>query len=109
MTGGAGFIGSNLVEALLDLGEVMVVDNLSTGNQANIDSLIMDGACFREANILDYERMVKVTHGVDVIFHHAALASVSGSIENPAKSNAVNVTGILNVLEARALGLSQVD
>jgi len=100
VTGGAGFIGSNLAEALLDLGEVLVVDDLSTGNQTNIDSLIENSLCFHEVNILDYEKMVKVTHGVDVIFHHAALASVSGSIENPAKSNAVNVTGTLSVLEA---------
>ena len=100
VTGGAGFIGSNLVEELLDSGEVYVIDDLSTGDIENIEILMDKGVSFIEANILDYEKLVEVSRGIDFIFHQAALPSVSRSIDDPVKSNLVNVSGTLNVLEA---------
>ena len=100
MTGGAGFIGSNLVEELLDLGEVSVIDDLSTGDIENIELLVDKGVSFIEASILDNEKLVDVSRGIDFIFHLAALPSVSRSIDDPVKSNLVNVSGTLNVLEA---------
>ncbi len=100
MTGGAGFIGSNLVEELLDLGEVSVIDDLSTGDIENIELLVDKGVSFIEASILDNEKLVDVSRGIDFIFHQAALPSVSRSIDDPVKSNLVNVSGTLNVLEA---------
>ena len=100
MTGGAGFIGSNIVEELLDLGEVSVIDDLSTGDIENIELLVDKGASFIEASILDNEKLVDVSRGIDFIFHQAALPSVSRSIDDPVKSNLVNVSGTLNVLEA---------
>ena len=100
VTGGAGFIGSNLVEELLDSGEVYVIDDLSTGDIENIEILVDKGVSFIEANILDYEKLVEVSRGIDFIFHQAALPSVSRSIDDPVKSNLVNVSGTLNVLEA---------
>jgi len=100
VTGGAGFIGSNLVEELLDLGEVSVIDDLSTGDIENIELLVDKGVSFIEASILDNEKLVDVSRGIDFIFHQAALPSVSRSIDDPVKSNLVNVSGTLNVLEA---------
>lgn len=100
MTGGAGFIGSNLVEELHDLGEVSVIDDLSTGDIENIELLVDKGVNFIEASILDNEKLVDVSRGIDYIFHQAALPSVSRSIDDPVKSNLINVSGTLNVLEA---------
>ena len=100
MTGGAGFIGSNLSEELLGLGEVLVVDDLSTGDFENVRFLVDKGVSFYETSILDYEKLVEVMRNVDYVFHLAALASVSASIDNPVRSNSVNVSGTLNVLEA---------
>jgi nucleoside-diphosphate-sugar epimerase len=100
VTGGAGFIGSNLVEELHDLGEVSVIDDLSTGDIENIELLVDKGVNFIEASILDNEKLVDVSRGIDYIFHQAALPSVSRSIDDPVKSNLINVSGTLNVLEA---------
>lgn len=100
VTGGAGFIGSNLATELNKIGEVIIIDDLSTGNMENIKSLIDEGVEFTEASILDYDKLLKISMDVDYIFHLAALPSVTRSINNPVKTNEVNVSGTLNVLEA---------
>ena len=100
VTGGAGFIGSNLADELYKMGEVHVIDDLSSGNIENIKPLLDNGIEFTKTSILEYRKLLKATERVDYVFHQAALSSVTGSIENPTKSNNVNVTGTLNVLEA---------
>ena len=100
VTGGAGFIGSNLVEELFRYGDVRVIDDLSTGNIENIEPLMEKGVEFFRKSILDYDDVLKATEDIDFVFHEAALASVSRSIEDPITSNDVNVKGTLNVLEA---------
>ena len=83
VTGGSGFIGSHLVEALLNEGhEVIVVDNLSTGYHENL-SEVMDKITFVEGNAGDEELMMKHLEGVEVLFHQAALTSVPRSMANP--------------------------
>ncbi|HEU5142771.1 MAG TPA: NAD-dependent epimerase/dehydratase family protein [Solirubrobacterales bacterium] len=103
VTGGAGFIGSNLVDALLARGdEVTVVDNLSTGRQANLDAALAAGASLVEVDIREAEilRGLAVERKPDVIFHLAAQIDVRRSVEDPAFDAAVNVGGTANVLEA---------
>src|SRR4029078_9457778 len=103
VTGGAGFIGSNLVDALLDRGdEVTVVDNLATGRLENLDGARRRGIAFHEADITDAERLRKVFAGArpDIVFHLAAQIDVRKSIEDPAWDASVNVGGTNNVLEA---------
>ena len=100
ITGGAGFIGSNLAKAMLATGrysEVRVVDDLSTGYAANLDGV---DVVFTEGSILDYETLVQVVDGVDSIVHLAAIPSVPRSVANPRASHNANATGTLNVLEA---------
>ncbi len=104
VTGGAGFIGSNLVEALLDderVSLVRVLDNLSTGYFKNIQEF-MDNERFEfvEGDIRDYELCLNVCEGIDLISHQAALGSVPRSIENPLLTNEINITGTLNVFTA---------
>ncbi|MBZ5536442.1 MAG: SDR family oxidoreductase [Acidobacteriia bacterium] len=100
VTGGAGFIGSNLVEALvLRGGRVRVVDNLSTGHLENLESLSARIE-FINADIGDTARMREVFSGVDVVFHEAAIPSVQKSILDPLRSNQANITGTLSVLVA---------
>ena len=100
VTGGAGFIGSNLVAHLLeDNNEVLVVDNLETGKMDNLQELI-DQIEFIEGDIRDSSLMARVVQGCDVIFHQAALGSVPRSVKDPQTSHDVNITGTLNVLEA---------
>lgn len=106
ITGGAGFIGSNLAGELLKLGakKVTVLDDLSTGYKENIVEFFSHSNFnFIEASITDLESCVEAFRGVDVVFQMAALGSVPRSIDNPLASNAVNVTGFLNVLEAAKL------
>lgn len=92
VTGGAGFVGSHVVDALLEQGhQVTVLDNLSTGDVENID----DRAIFINGDIRDYQP----TKEYDVIFHLASLARIQPSIENPKESHDVNLTGTLNVLQ----------
>ncbi|UGQ10598.1 NAD-dependent epimerase/dehydratase family protein [Yinghuangia sp. ASG 101] len=100
VTGGAGFIGSNLARALLarsEVGEVAVVDDLSTGS---LDNLAGVGVTFHQGSFLDEELMDKACAGTDAIVHLGALPSVPRSIEKPLASHHANATGTLMVLEA---------
>ncbi|QIK80044.1 SDR family oxidoreductase [Sphingomonas piscis] len=108
VTGAAGFIGSNLVESLLKLGQqVVALDNFATGHRANLrgveEAVGADlWANFKlvEGDIRDRETCDHAVSGVDYVLHQAALGSVPRSIEDPLTANEVNVTGFLNVLEA---------
>lgn len=106
VTGGAGFIGSNIVEELAAMGEeVVVLDNLSTGYRDNIEEFIGDIDLI-EGDIRDPEAVNKGMSGVDYVLHQAALASVPRSIDDPVLVNDVNVNGTINVLEqARKAGV----
>jgi nucleoside-diphosphate-sugar epimerase len=98
VTGGAGFIGSNLVRALLERGdEVRVLDNFSTGNRANLEGL---GVEIVEGELRSYERVHNAVRGTEVVYHLGALGSVPRSVQDPLTSSAVNVEGTLNVLLA---------
>jgi len=98
VTGGAGFIGSNLVRTLLERGdEVRVLDNFSTGARANLDGLDVEVV---EGELRSYERVHNAVRGVEVVFHLGALGSVPRSVQDPLTSTAVNVEGTLNVLLA---------
>jgi len=106
VTGGAGFIGSNLVDALLDRGdEVTVVDDLATGKRENLTGALSRGAAFEEADIRDAERMRRLFAAArpDIVFHLAAQIDVRKSIEDPAWDAGINVVGTINVLEAARL------
>ncbi len=98
VTGGAGFIGSNLVNALVERGdEVRVLDNFSTGYRANLEGLDVE---IVEGELRSYERVHAAVRGVEVVYHLGALGSVPRSLQDPLTSNAVNVEGTLNVLLA---------
>jgi UDP-glucose 4-epimerase len=98
VTGGAGFIGSNLARALLERGDaVRVLDNFSTGNRTNLDGLDVEVV---EGELRSYERVHNAVRGVEVVFHLGALGSVPRSVQDPLTSSAVNVEGTLNVLLA---------
>jgi nucleoside-diphosphate-sugar epimerase len=98
VTGGAGFIGSNLVRGLLEQGdEVRVLDNFSTGNRANLDGLDVD---IVEGELRSYERVHNAVRGRELVYHLGALGSVPRSVQDPLTSSAVNVEGTLNVLLA---------
>lgn len=98
VTGGAGFIGSNLVRALLERGDdVRVLDNFSTGNRANLEGLDIE---IVEGELRSYERVHNAVRGRDVVYHLGALGSVPRSVQDPLTSSAVNVEGTLNVLLA---------
>jgi UDP-N-acetylglucosamine/UDP-N-acetyl-alpha-D-glucosaminouronate 4-epimerase len=100
VTGGAGFIGSNLVEALVVRGDrVRTVDNLSTGHLENLEPMSAKVE-FINADISDTVRMREVFSGVDVVFHEAAIPSVQKSILDPQRSNQANIAGTLSVLVA---------
>jgi UDP-glucose 4-epimerase len=108
ITGGAGFIGSNLARLMSRQGfaEVRVLDDLSTGSRANLDSLDVK---FIEASFLDYKATVEAVSGVDSIVHLGAIPSVPRSIDNPRATHEANTTGTLNVLEAaRETGVGHV-
>lgn len=97
VTGGAGFIGSNAVDALLEKGhEVHVIDNLSGGKQENINPK----AVFHKADICNLEEIRPLFVGVDYVFHFAAMPRVQYSIEHPLETNTVNMGGTQNVLIA---------
>jgi len=100
VTGGAGFIGSNLVEVLVKRGQrVRVLDNLSTGKRENLDG-IWSHIDFREVDLLDESAVRKACEGVDTIFHQAAIPSVPRSITDPLLTHQVNVDGTVNLLIA---------
>jgi len=100
VTGGAGFIGSNIVNRLLERGDsVRVIDNLSTGKLGNLAPILSDIE-FIEDSICNPESMHRATRKIDTIFHQAALPSVPRSIEDPEASHTNNITGTLNVLRA---------
>lgn len=102
VTGGAGFIGSHLAEELILRGEkVRVIDNFFSGKPENMNSFINDVE-FYEGDIRDKALMEKIMKGVDYVLHHAAVASVPRSVENPEESTDVNVMGTLNVLRRAA-------
>ena len=102
VTGGAGFIGSNLCEAILDMGyKVRCLDDLSTGQQKNVDEFLEKTNCtFIKGDIKDYETCLKATEDVDFVLHQAAWGSVPRSIEMPLFYELNNVTGTLNMMEA---------
>jgi UDP-glucose 4-epimerase len=98
VTGGAGFIGSNLVRTLLVAGhDVRVLDNMSTGNPLNLEGIDVE---LIEGDMRSFERVSTAVRGCEVVFHQGALPSVPRSIQDPLTSNAVNVEGTLNVLLA---------
>jgi len=111
VTGGAGFIGSHLVEALLDDGHtVLCLDNLSTGKIENIQQFeLNDQFMFFKADIRDLETLRRLMMGVDFVFHEAALGSVQRSVDDPLTTHEINATGTLNVLiAARETGVKRV-
>lgn len=100
ITGGAGFIGSNLAHALVEQGQfVRILDNFSTGNIANLSG-ITDKIEIIHGDIRYLNTVNEAVEGIDYILHQAALPSVPRSIETPIESNDVNVNGTLNVLYA---------
>jgi len=107
VTGGAGFIGSNLVRALLERGdEVRILDNFSTGSRANLEGIEVDVV---EGELRSYERVHNAVKGVEVVYHLGALGSVPRSVQDPLTSSAVNIEGTLNVLlAARDSGVRRV-
>jgi UDP-N-acetylglucosamine 4-epimerase len=102
VTGGAGFIGSNLCEALLEKGnKVVCLDNFATGKRENLEQLLKDSNfTLIEGDIRKLENCLKATKDVDYVLHQAALGSVPRSIKDPITSNDVNVSGFLNMLIA---------
>src|SRR3989338_9356103 len=97
VTGGAGFIGSNLVDALIEKGhEVLVIDNLSTGRKENLNPK----AKFFEKDLRNFEQVRPIFDGVDFVFHEAALPRIPLSIQKPKESNDINIGGTLNALIA---------
>ncbi|WP_272680166.1 NAD-dependent epimerase/dehydratase family protein [Providencia sp. PROV032] len=108
VTGIAGFIGSNLLEELLKLNQIVVgLDNFSTGFQHNLDEVQSsvteeqwNNFSFIEGDICNFDTCARVVKGIDYVLHQAALGSVPRSIENPLATNAANITGFLNILQA---------
>ena len=109
VTGGAGFIGSHIVDALLEGGhQVRVLDNLSTGNPKNL-SHVADRIEFIEGDVREAQAVAKAVRKVDCVFHQAALPSVPRSVENPLETHHACITGTLNVLnESRLAGVQRV-
>ena len=100
VTGGCGFIGSHLVDRLIDLGhQVVAVDDNSTGSRSRLNP----GARLVEGSVTDLDLLVSVTRGADWAFHTAAWARIERSVEEPVGTHHVNVTGTLNVLRAAHL------
>ena len=109
VTGGAGFIGSNLVEELLGRGhEVKVLDNFSTGRRENLRAWNGDVELI-EGELRSYERVSNAVRGCEVVFHQGALPSVPRSVQDPITTSEVNIAGTLNVLlAARDAGVRRV-
>src|SRR5258705_4547156 len=108
VTGAAGFIGSHLVEALLDLDQDVVgLDNFATGQKKNLEQVQASISGdrwnrfrFIEGDIRDVKTCLAASDGIQYVLHHAALASVPASLENPNTTHEINVTGFLNILNA---------
>lgn len=103
ITGGAGFIGSHLSDYFVKQGaeKVVVLDDLSTGFEKNIEHLLAyKNFTFIKGSIVDYAACIEACNEIDIVLHHAALGSVPRSIENPMKTNEVNVNGFVNMLFA---------
>ena len=109
VTGGAGFIGSHIAEALVNRGDrVRVLDNLSTGHRSNMDGFCQ-GIEFIEGDVTDADVVARAVEGVDCVFHEAALASVPASVERPLASHAACATGTVTLLDAaRRAGVRRV-
>ncbi len=109
ITGGAGFIGSNIAEKLLGAGEkVKILDNLSTGFRENLSELSGDFE-FIEGDLNETEKVRHALEGVEVVFHQAALPSVPRSVENPQETHQACVNGTFNLLaNAKELGVKRV-
>ena len=111
VTGGAGFIGSHLAEELVNEGyQVVILDDLSTGKIANIETLLKrNGVEFIQGSITDYPLLQKLCDGVAYVFHQAAYNSIAGSIADPLPAYEINIGGTLKVLmAARDCGISKV-
>lgn len=102
VTGGAGFIGSNLIERLLDQkNQIICLDNFSTGKRKNIEPFLSHPSfTLIEGDIRDVEVCMNAASGIDIIFHQAALGSVPRSIKDPKTTNDVNIGGFVNMLVA---------
>ncbi len=109
VTGGAGFIGSHLVETLVRRGdEVRVLDNFSSGKRANL-AAVREAITLIEGDLRDWETVRAATQGVDYVLHAGALASVPASVDDPLTTHAVNATGTLHILlAAREAGVKRV-
>jgi UDP-glucose 4-epimerase len=106
ITGGAGFIGSNIAHSLHGDNEIIVLDDLTTGKRKNLEGLDVE---LVEGSIRDADKVRGAMEGVDYVFHHAAIASVPRSVDDPISSNQVNVCGTLRVLmEAKDAKVSKV-
>ena len=104
VTGGAGFIGSNIVEKLLEKGhKVRILDNFSSGREENIAAFVNDIEVMN-GDIRDYWTCVRAVKGIDYVLNQAALPSVPRSVDNPLTTNAHNIDGMLNILEASRHG-----
>src|SRR5579864_6333977 len=101
VTGGAGFIGSAIVRALLREGanKVTVIDNLLTGHERNLDE-VRQSVEFHKADIRNYYEIAPIIRGADTVFHEAAIPSVPRSIEDPVPSHEINIDGTFQVLRA---------
>lgn len=101
ITGGAGFIGSHLAEELAKQNEVIIIDDFSSGSEANISTLVnYDNVQLIRGSITDSGLLQKALKGIDFVFHQAAVPSVPRSIDDPLTSHEANITGTLNVLIA---------
>jgi UDP-glucose 4-epimerase len=105
VTGGAGFIGSQIVRSLLaaGAGKIVVIDNLLTGHEANLEE-VRSRVDFQRADICRYEEIAPLIRGAAVVFHEAAIPSVPRSIDDPVPSHEVNIDGTFNVLRAAREG-----
>jgi UDP-glucose 4-epimerase len=110
VTGGAGFIGSNLVRGLIELGDVTIIDDLSSGKLDNLEHLLKrDDVSLERLSVTDLEEIKPHFEDIDCVFHLAAVSNISSSVADPLRTNEVNVKGTLNVLlAARDSGVRKV-